>query len=337
MFTRLATALSLVALVAPSAASAWTWPAGGEVIRGFDYGGGAYTATGHRGIDVAGLPGSEVLAPAKGQVTFAGSLPSNGRTVSILTPDGWAVTLTQLGTVLVSDGDGVAEGEVVGTIAASGEPVPHVQLGTRRADDPRGYVDPLTLLPPRQAAPPPAAAPAPATQAPQPPPVAVEPAPAETTPADEVLRGTAPAGAAAAVVARPVRGRRTSGRAQNNVTRSEGTRPPSRPAEGRKPSFPMVSRAGELVAPVQPASVASRTRSRPAARAIVPVAPPAPVEPSSAPRLAPEDARDSRPPWILVVAAALAVAGLLVSTAKASGDARRASGDREARAYHGRP
>ena len=64
----------------------------------------------------------------------------------------------QLGAVIVSVGDGVAEGETVGTIAVPGEPtaIPHVQLGTRRADDPRGYVDPLTLLPPRPPAPSPA-------------------------------------------------------------------------------------------------------------------------------------------------------------------------------------
>ena len=59
--------------------------------------------------------------------------------------------------------DGAAEGETVGTLAAPAEPaaVPHVQLGTRHADDPRGYVDPLTLLPPRLPGPSPAASPTP--------------------------------------------------------------------------------------------------------------------------------------------------------------------------------
>ena len=190
MFTRLATTLTLFALLAPPSGFAWTWPASGEVIRGFDYGGGAYTASGHRGIDIAGPVGSDVLAPAAGRVTFAGSLPSNGRTVSIRTADGWAVTLTQLGSVIVSVGDGVAEGETVGTIAAQGEPaaVPHVQLGTRRADDPRGYVDPLTLLPARVPTAPPAATPSPVTSAPQPAPAALEPAPVESSPSSEAVR-----------------------------------------------------------------------------------------------------------------------------------------------------
>ena len=214
MFTRLATTLAVFALLAPPAGSAWTWPATGEVIRGFDYGGGAYTASGHRGIDIAGAAGAEVLAPAAGHVSFAGSLPSNGRAVSIRTADGWAVTLTQLGSVIVSVGDGVAEGETVGTIAAASEPaaVPHVQLGTRRADDPRGYVDPLTLLPPRLPAPPPAAAPTPVMSAPQAAPGAVEPAPTESVPSTEAARRTAPAGAGPAVMARPPQTRRLSTR-----------------------------------------------------------------------------------------------------------------------------
>src|SRR5215204_3040681 len=66
MFTRLATTLAVLALLAPPACSAWTWPATGEIIRGFDYGGGAYTASGHRGIDIAGAAGADVLAPAAG-------------------------------------------------------------------------------------------------------------------------------------------------------------------------------------------------------------------------------------------------------------------------------
>src|SRR5512134_1322113 len=117
MFARLTTALAVLALAAPAAACAWTWPAAGEVLRGFDYGGGVYTASGHRGIDIAGAPGSTVRAPASGRVSFAGSLPSNGKTLSIRTADGWAVTLTHLGSITVSVGDGVAEGEPVGTIA----------------------------------------------------------------------------------------------------------------------------------------------------------------------------------------------------------------------------
>ncbi|HEU6446805.1 MAG TPA: peptidoglycan DD-metalloendopeptidase family protein, partial [Gaiellaceae bacterium] len=121
MFARLTTALAIAALAVPPVGLAWTWPADGEILRGFDYRGGAYTASGHRGVDIGGAVGSAVRAPAAGRVWFAGSLPTNGRTVSIRTSDGWAVTLTHLGSIAVSAGDGVAEGEPVGAIGAGGD------------------------------------------------------------------------------------------------------------------------------------------------------------------------------------------------------------------------
>src|SRR5439155_2268245 len=94
-------------------------------------------------------------APAAGTVTFAGSVPTSGKSVTITTADGYAVTLTHLGSIGVVDGAHVAEGEVVGSIGPSGEvelAQPYVHLGIRRADDPQGYVDPLSLLPPHATA-----------------------------------------------------------------------------------------------------------------------------------------------------------------------------------------
>src|SRR5215210_2909031 len=111
MFSRVTTLLAICALAAPPVANAWSWPTDGIVLRPFDYGGGPYTASGHRGIDIAGAAGAPVRSAASGRVSFAGSLPSNGRTVTIRTDDGWSVTLTHLGSILVAVGDGVAEGE----------------------------------------------------------------------------------------------------------------------------------------------------------------------------------------------------------------------------------
>src|SRR6187402_3726432 len=125
---------------------AWSWPSDGDVLRPFALGGDAYAAGQHRGIDVAGSEGSAVRAPASGTVTFAGSLPTYGRGVTILTADGYAVTLVHLGTIGVAKGDAVSEGATVGTMGTSGTPeqsVPSVHLGIRRAADEEGYVDPL--------------------------------------------------------------------------------------------------------------------------------------------------------------------------------------------------
>ena len=149
-------ATSLVALCLSGPASAWSWPADGDVLRPFTLGGDAYAAGQHRGIDVAGADGSAVRAPASGTVSFAGSLPTYGRGVTILTSDGYAVTLVHLGSIGVAKGDSVAEGSSVGTMGSSGDAehaVPTVHLGVRVATEAEGYVDPLGLLPPRSAAP----------------------------------------------------------------------------------------------------------------------------------------------------------------------------------------
>jgi hypothetical protein len=183
-------------------AAAWSWPADGAVLRPFALGADAYAGGQHRGIDVAGPDGSSVRAPASGVVTFAGSLPSYGRGVTILTADGYAVTLVHLGTIGVTKGESISEGASVGTMGTSGTPeqsVPSVHLGTRRASEEEGYVDPLGLLPPRAvtaptSAPDAAPSPAPVQAAPpavvQTPPAAAAPV-SSTPPAD----GAAPAAA----------------------------------------------------------------------------------------------------------------------------------------------
>ena len=142
-----------VALVVVAPAGAWSWPAGGPVLLPFSFDpANPYAGGQHRGIDVGGDVGETVRAPAAGVVTFAGTVPGSGKSVSILTADGWSVTLTQLGSIAVTKGATVAEGDGVGSIGPSGDPEvsgPYVQLGIRQADNDQGYVDPLTLLPPR--------------------------------------------------------------------------------------------------------------------------------------------------------------------------------------------
>src|SRR5439155_6494928 len=174
----LALALSLCA--AP-AARAWTWPAGGPVLRPFAFDPAhPYAGGQHRGIDVGGSIGEAVLAPAGGAVTFAGSVPNSGRVVTITTPDGYAVTLVHLGSIAVVPGAVVPEGAPIGTVGPSPDtPDPSVYLGIRIAAQPHGYVDPLTLLPPRPVAPLPAPVP---TPAPEPPAAPVVPAAATPGP-----------------------------------------------------------------------------------------------------------------------------------------------------------
>jgi hypothetical protein len=195
-------AVSAALLLAPLA-QAWTWPTDGAVLRGFSFDPNhPYTAGQYRGIDLAGTPGATVGAPAAGTVTFAGTVPSSGKSVTITTADGYAVTLTHLGAISVAKNAAVAEGAAIGTVAATGDAdiaQPYVHLGVRLASDPNGYIDPLSFLPARVSAPPtlvptdPAPAATPAADPVVADPVPVDPAPVDSVPAADPVPAPAPA------------------------------------------------------------------------------------------------------------------------------------------------
>ena len=184
---RLVPVVLLLLLWVP-AAGAWTWPVNGPVLQGFSFDAAhPYAGGQHRGIDIGAGGGASVLAPASGVVSFAGSVPTSGRSVTIDTTDGLAVTLTHLGSISVAKGAAVTEGAVVATIGPSGTPEvvgPYVHLGVRNAASDQGYLDPLLFLPPlvpvvpvEAPAPAPAPVAAPADSAPPVAPPAAEPAP----------------------------------------------------------------------------------------------------------------------------------------------------------------
>jgi hypothetical protein len=192
-------------------ALAWTWPVDGPVLRPFVLGDNPYAAGQHRGIDIGAPTGTTVRAPAAGTVSFAGTVPTGGRTLTIRTSDGYSVTLLHLGTIRAVRGAAVSEGDPVGTVGRSGVPElaePYVYLGIRVTADANGYVDPLRFLPAASApapAPTPAPAPAPVEQpsaagAPTSPGAAPEPAQPVTDPGpdpvSEPLVASAPLGSA---------------------------------------------------------------------------------------------------------------------------------------------
>src|SRR6266545_5654239 len=133
-----------------SVARAWTWPVDGPVLRPFAFDQSSPYAGGqHRGVDLGAPAGTPVLAPAEGVVSFAGTVPTGGKTVSIQTPFRYTATLLHLGSIGVTRGAVVSEGSVVGAVGAVGDSPPFVYFGVRKTSDPQGYVDPLSLLPPR--------------------------------------------------------------------------------------------------------------------------------------------------------------------------------------------
>jgi murein DD-endopeptidase MepM/ murein hydrolase activator NlpD len=159
------TTILAVFLVWVPVAQAWSWPVQGPVLKPFSYDEAhPYDAGQHRGIDVgATATGDPVVAPEDGTVSFAGYVPTSGESLTIETADGYSVTLTHLGSIAVSEGATVTEGDAVATVGPSGAPeqsVPYVHLGIRLTSDELGYVDPLGLLPVPEP-PPPTPTPAP--------------------------------------------------------------------------------------------------------------------------------------------------------------------------------
>jgi hypothetical protein len=166
---RLAVLLVCACALPVSAARAWTWPVDGPVLRPFSFDRAhPYAGGQHRGVDLGASGGTQVVAPAGGIVSFAGIVPTGGKTVSIETPLGYTATLVHLGSIGVKRGASVGEGSVVGTVGPSGVPEltePYVYFGLRTTSDQQGYVDPMIVLPSRTPAPPATATDAPAVTA----------------------------------------------------------------------------------------------------------------------------------------------------------------------------
>lgn len=102
---------------------------------------------GHRGADLVGTHGQEVLAARDGVVAFAGPLAGRG-VVSVLHPDGLRTTYEPV-SASVAVGDLVARGAVLGTLEPGHAGCPAaacLHWGVRRGE--ADYLDPLVLVGP---------------------------------------------------------------------------------------------------------------------------------------------------------------------------------------------
>jgi murein DD-endopeptidase MepM/ murein hydrolase activator NlpD len=130
------------------------WPLSGSpaVVRAFQAPTLPY-GPGHRGVDLAAMPGAPVLAAGAGIVVFAGTVAGRG-VVSVDHPGGLRTTYEPVSPT-VSAGAHVARGEQIGTVqidtVAFGHPrcavTACLHWGVLRdpAHD-RNYLDPLRLL-----------------------------------------------------------------------------------------------------------------------------------------------------------------------------------------------
>jgi murein DD-endopeptidase MepM/ murein hydrolase activator NlpD len=127
----------------------WGWPVAGgpPVTRPFVPPPSPYAA-GHRGVDLATVPGQPVLAAGAGVVAFAGTVAGRP-VVSVDHPGGLRTTYEPV-TPSVAAGQAVALGTPLGELTAGHAGCPAgacLHWGLRRGGT---YLDPLSLLrPPR--------------------------------------------------------------------------------------------------------------------------------------------------------------------------------------------
>ena len=112
-------------------------PVPGPVVRPFDQ--PERYAPGHRGTDLAAVPGEEVRAALPGLVTFAGRVAGRGW-VTVRHDAHLDTTYGDLDPRLVAAGDWVEAGQPLGRLAPAAG---HLDWGARMDG---AYIDPLTLL-----------------------------------------------------------------------------------------------------------------------------------------------------------------------------------------------
>lgn len=122
-------------------AGSWAWPVAAPhpVVRPFVAPATPYAA-GHRGIDI-GAPGTEVLAPADGVVSFAGVVVD--RPVLSIRHAGGVVSSYEPVEASVAVGDAVTRGQLIGTLLPGHCAGLCLHFGVRVGG---AYVSPLAFL-----------------------------------------------------------------------------------------------------------------------------------------------------------------------------------------------
>lgn len=122
---------------------AWPLPGSPEVVRSFEKPVHRF-GPGHRGVDLAAVAGTPVLAAGAGTVVFAGQVAGRG-VVSVEHRGGLRTTYEPV-SPSVAAGDLVVRGQQIGTVAPGHVGCPAaacLHWGARRGMD---YLDPLGLL-----------------------------------------------------------------------------------------------------------------------------------------------------------------------------------------------
>jgi lipoprotein NlpD len=130
---------------APPAVTDWIWPVKGTIISKFSEATGGDGKVSNRGIDIAGTPGTPVLASSGGKVVFAGSaLRGFGKLVIIRHNDEYLTAYAHNRVILVKENDTVAKGQKIAELGDTDADRPRLHFEVRKQGHP---VDPLKYLP----------------------------------------------------------------------------------------------------------------------------------------------------------------------------------------------
>jgi lipoprotein NlpD len=129
----------------PGVSESWMWPVKGTIVSRFDEVMGEDAKLRNRGIDIAGTPGTPILAAAGGKVVYAGNAVRGlGNMVIIKHNDEYLTAYAHNRVILVKEGDAVAKGQKVAELGSSDTDRPKLHFELRKQGTP---VDPLRYLP----------------------------------------------------------------------------------------------------------------------------------------------------------------------------------------------
>jgi len=122
------------------------WPTTGRLTSKFGTRQDPFTrgTSYHEGIDIANSVGTNIVAAAKGKVTFAGYKSGYGRTIIINHGNGYTTLYGHLSKLLVSAGDRVEKGQVIGKMGSTGRSTgPHLHFEVHKDGK---LLNPLNIL-----------------------------------------------------------------------------------------------------------------------------------------------------------------------------------------------
>lgn len=123
----------------------WLWPVKGKIILGFDEPVAGDAKLRNKGIDIAGTPGTPVLASAGGKVVYSGSgLRGLGKLVIIKHDANYLTAYAHNQQLLVKEGDSVTKGQKVAELGSTDADRPKLHFEIRKQGQP---VDPMKYLP----------------------------------------------------------------------------------------------------------------------------------------------------------------------------------------------